>query len=69
VQNIHQVNASIATATQQQTAVVDDIARSTEQIKQRSDTVNQQITGIEQAGQSLNQVSQNLNILVGQLKH
>jgi len=68
VQNIHRVNASIATATQQQTAVVDDIARSTEQIKQRSETVNQQITEIEQAGHSLNQVSQSLNKLVGQLK-
>lgn len=68
VQNIHQINASIATATQQQTAVVDDIARSTEQIKQRSDSVNQQIMEIEQSGQSLNQVSLSLNQLVGQLK-
>lgn len=68
VQNIHQINASIATATQQQTAVVDDIARSTEQIKQRSDNVNQQIMEIEQSGQSLNQVSLSLNQLVGQLK-
>ena len=68
VQNIHQINASIATATQQQTAVVDDIARSTEQIKLRSDTVNQQITEIDLAGHSLNQVSQSLNQLVGQLK-
>lgn len=68
VQNIHQINASIATATQQQTAVVDDIARSTEQIKQRSDNVNQQIMDIDQSGQSLHQVSLSLNQLVGQLK-
>ncbi|MCX4187348.1 methyl-accepting chemotaxis protein [Methylophaga sp. OBS4] len=66
--NITQINAAIATATQQQTTTVDDIARTTEQIKSDSERVNKNIVAIQDAGDSLTTISETLNQLVQQLK-
>lgn len=65
---ITQMNAAIATATQEQTATVDEIARTTEQIKFDSERVNQQITDISHAGDGLTTISQTLEQLVKRLK-
>lgn len=66
--NINQINAAIATATQQQTTTVDEIARTTEQIKTDSEQVDQHVADINQAGLSLTRISQTLAQLVRQLK-
>ncbi|WP_289282388.1 MULTISPECIES: methyl-accepting chemotaxis protein [unclassified Methylophaga] len=66
--NITQMNSSIATATQQQTATVDDIARAAEQIKSSSIDVNQHIVGIGQSGRGLTTISEELKLLVLALK-
>ena len=66
--NITQMNSSIATATQQQTATVDDIARAAEQIKSSSIDVNQHIVGIGQSGRGLTTISEELKLLVVALK-
>lgn len=66
--NITQMNAAIASATQEQTATVDEIARTTEQIKFDSEHVNQQITDISHAGDGLTTISQTLEQLVRRLK-
>lgn len=68
IDNINHINASIAAATQQQTTTVDEIARTTEQIKTDSEHVDQQVAQISQAGDSLSQISQMLEQLVRQLK-
>lgn len=68
VQMINQINAAIATATQQQTTTVDEIARTTEQIKTDSQQVDQHVAEINQAGQSLTAISHTLEQLVRQLK-
>lgn len=68
IQTINQINAAIATATQQQTSTVDEIARTTEQIKTDSQQVNQHVAEINQAGQSLTAISHTLEQLVRQLK-
>lgn len=68
ITNINQMNAAIATATQQQTSTVDEIARTTEQIKTGSQQVDQYVADINQAGQSLTAISQTLEQLVSQLK-
>ncbi len=68
VQMINQINAAIATATQQQTSTVDEIARTTEQIKTDSQQVDQHVAEINQAGQSLTAISHTLEQLVRQLK-
>jgi len=66
--NITQMNSSIAVATQQQTATVDDIARAAEQIKSSSIDVNQHIEGIGQSGKGLTTISEELKLLVVALK-
>lgn len=68
IENISQINAAIATATQQQTSTVDEIARTTEQIKTGSQQVDQQVAEISLAGDSLTHISQTLEQLVRQLK-
>ncbi len=68
IDNINQINAAIATATQQQTTTVDEIARTTEQIKTDSAQVDQHVADINQAGLSLTRISQALAQLVRQLK-
>jgi methyl-accepting chemotaxis protein len=68
IDNINQINAAIATATQQQTTTVDEIARTTEQIKTDSEQVDQHVADINQAGLSLTRISQTLAQLVRQLK-
>jgi len=68
VHMINQINAAIATATQQQTTTVDEIARTTEQIKTDSQQVDQHVAEINQAGQSLTAISHTLEQLVRQLK-
>lgn len=65
---ITQMNAAIAAATQEQTSTVDEIARSTEQIKFDSERVNQQIADISLAGDGLTSISQTLEQLVRRLK-
>lgn len=69
VEKIKTLNTAIATATQEQTATVDEIAQSTEEIKVNADAVNSNITDIKYAGDSLINVSETLNELVRQLKH
>jgi methyl-accepting chemotaxis protein len=68
ITNINHMNAAIAAATQQQTCTVDEIARTTEQIKTGSEQVDQYVADINQAGQSLTAISQTLEQLVSQLK-
>lgn len=63
-----QMNSSIAAATQQQTATVDDIARAAEQIKSSSIDVNQHIVGIGHSGKDLTYISEELKSLVAALK-
>jgi len=65
---ITQMNAAIAAATQEQTSTVDEIARSTEQIKLDSEQVNQKIADISQAGDGLTLISQTLEQLVQNLR-
>lgn len=69
VEKIKTLNTAIATATQEQTATVDEIAQSTEEIKVNADAVNSNITDLKYAGDSLINVSETLNELVRQLKH
>jgi methyl-accepting chemotaxis protein len=66
--SITQMNAAIATATQQQTSTVDEIASTTEQIKLDSERVTQQIADISHAGDGLTTISQTLEQLVRRLK-
>ena len=68
VEKIREINSAIAVATQQQTSVVDDIARSTEQIKVHSDKVSTQMADIERAGGGLSTVSQSLNSVIQRLR-
>ncbi|SFK60978.1 methyl-accepting chemotaxis protein [Methylophaga sulfidovorans] len=63
-----QMNSSIAAATQQQTATVDEIARAAEQIKSSSIDVNQHIVGIGHSGKDLTHISEELKSLVAALK-
>lgn len=65
---ITQMNAAIAAATQEQTSTVDEIARTTEQIKFDSERVTQQIADISHAGDGLTSISQTLAQLVKRLK-
>ena len=69
VDAIKNLNSAIALATQEQTSTVDEIALNTDGIKVKADAVNDNITDIKQAGDSLNNVSEALNKLVRQLKH
>lgn len=63
-----QMNSSIAAATQQQTATVDEIARAAEQIKSSSIDVNQHIVAIGHSGKDLTHISEALKSLVAALK-
>jgi methyl-accepting chemotaxis protein len=68
IENINQINAAIATATQQQTTTVDEIARTTEQIKSDAEQVDREVAAISDAGDSLTGISQALAKLVRRLK-
>lgn len=68
IQNINQINAAIASATQEQTMTVDEIARTTEQIKLDSEQVDLHVNEINQAGDGLTRISHTLQQLVQQLK-
>ncbi len=65
---ITQMNSSIAIATQQQTTTVDGIARAAEEIKSSSIDVSQHIVGISQSGKSLADISHELKLLIVDLK-
>lgn len=69
VNTIKTLNTAIASTTQEQTATVDEIARSTENIKVNADAVNSNIADIKHAGDSLLNVSETLNELIRELKH
>ena len=66
--NINEINAAIASATQEQTTTVDEIARTTEQIKLDSQQVDQYVGEINVAGEGLTRISYTLEQLVRQLK-
>ncbi|PCJ31859.1 MAG: chemotaxis protein [Gammaproteobacteria bacterium] len=68
VENISQLNASIAQETQEQRLTVDEIAKNTQSIKQHSDLVSNNIREIRASGDSLTLVSETLNDLIKQLK-
>lgn len=69
VENIQALNTAIATATQEQTLTVDEIARNTENIRVSSGAVNSNISEIKQAGDSLSNVGETLDELIRQLKY
>jgi methyl-accepting chemotaxis protein len=68
IRTINEINAAIASATQEQTTTVDEIARTTEQIKLDSLQVDQYVGDINQAGEGLTRISHMLEQLVRQLK-
>ncbi len=68
VENISEMNAAIATLTQQQTATVDEIVGNTDEIKSHSELVSSHIVEINRSGDSLVQVSDTLDTLIKQLK-
>lgn len=68
IEQINQRNAAIAQAAQQQTATVDEIALTAENIKVGSEKVNHQMRDINQAGESLVDIGQALEELVRQLR-
>jgi len=68
ITNINEINAAIASATQEQTTTVDEIARTTEQIKLDSQQVDQYLGEINVAGEGLTRISYTLEQLVRQLK-
>ena len=68
VENITNMNAAIAELTQQQTTAVDSIVASTDDITSQAELVNEHIADINQAGDSLIQVSESLDALIKQFK-
>lgn len=68
VETMTEINALIANATQQQSDTVDGIARTTESIRNDSDLVSQQMLDISAANDSLQQISEDLNVMVKQLR-
>lgn len=68
VENITNMNLAIAELTQQQTASVDDIVSRTNEITSQAEQVSQQIYEINNAGNSLAQVSVSLDGLIKQFK-
>jgi len=68
VDNITNMNVAIAELTQQQTASVDGIVAVTNDITTQAELVSQQINEINNAGNSLAQVSETLDDLIKQLK-
>ncbi len=68
VENITELNASIAKSTQEQTVTVDEIAQSTEMIKLNSEKVSEGLNELIISSDDLTNVSATLNQLVSQLK-
>ncbi|MTI64172.1 methyl-accepting chemotaxis protein [Methylophaga sp.] len=68
IKTINEINAAIASATQEQTTTVDEIARTTEQIKLDSQQVDQYVGDINHAGEDMTRISYTLEQLVRQLK-
>lgn len=68
IKTINEINAAIASATQEQTTTVDNIARTTEQIKLDSQQVDQNVGDINHAGEELTHISYTLEQMVRQLK-
>lgn len=66
--SITELNVSIAAATQQQTATVDNIAVTTETIKYDADKINQHLTEINHASDGLTTISETLEQLVKRLQ-
>ncbi len=69
VDKIKRLNTDIASAAQEQTNTVVEVANTTEHIKVNADAIDLNITDIKLAGDSLITVSEALNDLIKQLKH
>jgi methyl-accepting chemotaxis protein len=68
IEQINQRNAAIAQEALEQTSTVEGIAATTESIKVGSGKVNQQMSEINQAGESLIEIGHALEVLVRQLR-
>ena len=68
VENITNMNAAIADLTQQQTSAVDEIVAVTHDITTQAELVSEHIRDINNAGDSLTQVSEGLDALIKQFK-
>jgi len=68
VENITELNASIAKSTQEQAETVDEIAHSTELIKVNSEKVSDSLGALITSSNDLENVSETLNQLISQLK-
>jgi len=68
VENISQLNASIAESTQEQVLTVDEIAKNSDIIKQHSDLVTSSISDLIASSDSLDLVNEVLDKLINQFK-
>ena len=69
VENITQLNASIAESTQEQALTVDEIAQNSTIIKQHSDLVTASINDLMTSSDSLDLVNEALDKLINTLKN
>ena len=69
VENITQLNASIAESTQEQALTVDEIAQNSAIIKQHSDLVTSSINDLMTSSDSLDLVNEALDKLIKRLKN
>lgn len=68
VQTINEMNAGIAAATEEQSAVAVGVVESSMKIKNSSDLVNSNLNSVNESSEALSNVSENLNQLVAQLR-
>jgi len=69
ISKLNQINTAIDVSTKDQVGTVNNIALSTDNIKEHSTLVSQNMNDIKTAGDVLVNVSDALNNLVKQLKH